>query len=218
MADGCEDPVWAFVGSRIQNQNQVRWDDDMPKHLFKVQELMHPHIKQLEIRCEHKRNGQIFRGHPHYRGGLWNDWVIVDWGNQDGQLPCEIWCFVDLTALPEGLTIRVGECYVQKGLCAVVETTFIVDQEEDKEHATNSDFFTPIIKEVLQNEETQEMESRKFYLADVEAFLAPAVVVPDVGSECVTKYFHLSPRRDWAKHFTNWVEAPHIYDDMTDEE
>ena len=58
------DVAWRFVGSRMKNQDKIMWDNHVVDYLFHVQELVHPRIKQLEICCEHKRNGQIFRGHP----------------------------------------------------------------------------------------------------------------------------------------------------------
>ena len=38
-------------------------------------------------------------GLPHWTGGVWRDWVEVDWGD-GGYLPCKIWGFADLRGLP----------------------------------------------------------------------------------------------------------------------
>jgi len=216
--DEDEQAGWDFASKRVNKPGQVGWDDNVVDFLYNLQEHMRLYTRRdLVIRCEHKRNGQIFRGHPHYRKqGLWNDWVIVDWNN-DGHLPCEIWCFVDLTDLADGTTVKVGPCTVQKGLYAVCESSIIIDQQEDEEHATNSELFTPIMKEVEMNEDTT-MKGRKFYLADVEAFVSPCVVIPDVGSDYVAKYFLVTPRCEWAGNFEKWLDAPHHYDVMSDEE
>lgn len=226
--DGWEEPEYSFLGSGIKDQVQISWDKHIIKYLYDVQVLLMPHVPNFKIRTEHRRNGQIFRGHPSYRQKMWNDWVIVDWGGNEGQ-PSEIWCFLDLTSLKEGVVLQVGEIVVEKGVYAVIESAdyleTLLEREEDEDnadayraqHETQSDLFRPIFKEVQMNDNFV-MARRKFYLADVEAFLEPIVVVPDVGSEQVTKYFQVLPRREWSTLFTKWVEQPHHYDEMDAEE
>ena len=53
-------------------------------------------------------------------------------------------------------------------------------------------------------------------MADVEAFVEPICVVPDVGHDVKRKYFMLEPRRTWSEKFINWLESPHKYDDVED--
>lgn len=205
---------FTFCQSRMQNQTQVKWSTMLVEYLYFVQEEMKDYFPELEIRTEHKRNGQIFRGHPHFRGqGAWNDWVMIDWG--DGvPLPCEIWCFLDLTELPEGVEVQIGEVIVEKGVYAVVESSNFLHVAED---ATSSDMFNPIRKEVERNPDGS-YEKRKFYLADVEAFVMPVAVIPDVGSEDKFRYFALSPRSEWCKTFKSWLDEAHHLDVMDAEE
>ena len=56
--------------------------------------------------------------------------------------------------------------------------------------------------------------NRKLYLATIDAFVEPIMVVPDVSSGLEHKYFHVKPRKDWAPLFTQWVCAPHQVDAM----
>ena len=159
---------------------------------------------------------------------MWNDWVTVDWGGNEGQ-PAEIWCFLDLTSLEDGIKLQVGECTVEKGVHAVIESgdyiETLVAREQDQavaaaylaQHEMRSDLFRPFFKEVRMMDNFV-MGGRKFYLAYVEAFLEPMIAVPDVGSDQVTKYFQVLPPREWSKVFTKWVEQPHHFDEMDDED
>ena len=49
-------------------------------------------------------------------------------------------------------------------------------------------------------------------MADVEAFVEPIVVIPDVGSVPRCKYFQVKSRSEWAKDFIEWIEMPHYHD------
>ena len=107
---------------------------------------------------------------------------------------------------------------MQKGVCAVVEFgTYIEEQTEELQamHASNSELYRPFFKEV-QMAEDGEMESRLFLLADVEAFVRPVTVIPDVGSDIVTKYFELIPHSEWAVQFMRFLEDAH--EDIEDDE
>ena len=55
----------------------------------------------------------------------------------------------------------------------------------------------------------------KFYLANVEAFEEPCVVVPNVGGpkNC---YFWLEPKSRWSELFVKWLRAPHADDEQED--
>ena len=55
----------------------------------------------------------------------------------------------------------------------------------------------------------------KFYLADVEAFKEPCVVVPNVGG-ANNSYFWVEPKARWSELFVQWLRAPHSYDKTED--
>ena len=202
-------PRFKFCNSRICNQEKVQWDVDVVTYLVHLQE--HILERQLDIFTEHRRNGTIFRAHPNYRQlGHWNDWVQVDWG-PGGKQPCQIWCFIDLRRVPHGFGKTVDGVRVQKGVFAVVESA---DYEQ---MAGNSDLFIPCIKECRQLDNSGNIAKRQFYLADVEAFLHPVTVIPDVGSENKLRYLQVKARKEWADCFLRWVKDPHDLDEMDDE-
>ena len=165
----------------------------------------------LPIFTCHRRKGQIFRGHPNFRGkGPWRDWVWVDWGPGWGQLPCHIWCFV---VIKDPLAGRKCPKYagisLSAGTYAVVETT---DLEENENELGKSDLMMPILKDIDLNEDGT-VARKKFYLADTEAFLDPCCTVPDVGGP-TNRYFVVKPRNQWAKEFIRWIQDEHKLDTM----
>ena len=198
-----------FPGSRMKNKHEVCMDTGALRFVFGLRELTEPYINSLEIRTEHKRNGTVFRAHPQYRQhGQWHDWVLVDWG-PDGQYPAEIWGFVDLEELPPGVRVEYGGIWLKSGVYAIVESASYV---EDADEIGLSDIFIPLIKEAAEIDHDGFVEKRKFYLADVEAFVEPIVVIPDVGSVPRCKYFQVKSRSEWAKDFIEWIKMPHYHD------
>jgi hypothetical protein len=205
----------------IQDKD-IYWDTQVIQFLFKLQEIMKAHgLNELDIRCEHKRNGTIFRGHPQYRGtGQWNDWVKLDWGRGHGHLPAEIWCFIDFTTLADNVSVKYGDVTVKKGVYAVVESSEYVKEDRDGVQVqVGSDLLRVIRKEIAWKNERGEM-SRKFYLADVEAFVDPICVVPDIGAEDKVRYFEVLPRKKWSDVFIKWLMTPYKaeMDELKEEE
>lgn len=167
----------------------------------------------LPIYTLHRRDGQIFRGHPNYRGkGPWRDWV---WVKYEGYPPTasHIWCFVVLKNMPTGReSLEHGGIVLKDGTYAVVETATLEDSA-DTNTAFKSDLLTPIYKEGVQIFDDGTVGHRTFYLADTEAFLEPCCVIPDIGGPC-NKYFAMEGRNYWAKCFAKWVCDSHDLDQM----
>lgn len=201
--------IVTFPGSRMANQARMAWDQDLIDYLARIQEdpfwvLNEP----LPILTEHRRSGQIFRGHPNYRqNGNWNDWVLVDWGAPDPN-PCHIWCFLDLTGLPSNFQFELDGVQVDQGVYAVVE--WANSEELDPEHAQDryqSWMFTPVIKHAGETNPDGSILKRRFFLANVEAFVGPCCLYPDVGSANKRRYFMIRPRHEWAEDFENWLKT-----------
>ncbi len=207
--------AWGISRTKSCNPSEAGWDRDVLAFLDDAQYKLRNWIPSLDIRTEHKRNGQIFRGHPNYRSsGQWNDWVLVDWG-ANGHTPAEIWCFLDLRDLPKrGIRMNIGGCQVKGGVYAVVEHA---DEPEDVNDQLNLDMFTKINKFVHRDDDGR-MTSRAFYLADVEAFVEAICVVPNVGAARDSEYFMVKARSRWSDDFIKWVKADHRFDDMTEED
>jgi len=209
-------PSWKFPRSP---KVSCGWKGGIVEWLYSLQVQVQAHGVQspLDIRTEHKRNGQIFRGHPNFRKrGQWNDWALLDWGDY-GHLPGEIWCFVDLTAVPPGFSMDFGGVRVESGIFAIVESSSF-DIDANGQPNITSDLFTPILKEVELANNNGEI-GRRFYLADVEAIVDPLCVIPDVGDETL-RYFVVKPRKEWSNLFIQWVESNHKedMDEMMDDE
>jgi hypothetical protein len=49
---------------------------------------------------------------------------------------------------------------------------------------------------------------RKFYLAEVEAFVDPICVILDIGCVDRISFFEVLPRDEWSDEFIKWLEAP----------
>jgi len=207
---------WGYSAtSKVEDDSPM--DADLYKYLTELQDATHKVIGQLPIRTEHKRKGVIFHGHPAYRGGEWHDWVLVNWGRGEGNLPGEIWLFVDLHKIPEGRTIKFADQRLDKGVYAVIESSYYVDAKFDKTDPTKSRLLRPLCKEIAPAGVTAK---RKFYLANVEAFVEPICVVPDFGNRpehSKVRYFHVQPRSGWSDNFISWVNNPYEKDHHDDE-
>ena len=158
----------------------------------------------------------MFRGHPNFRGTgrPWRDWAIVDWGDEKeggyGHLPCLIWCFVTLEGLDEKLDGDQGPKY---GSINLQDDTYAVVEygkwDVDKAEICMSDLFVPFHK-VLGH------KKRRFYLAPVDAIVAPMCVIPDIGCHGRrNKYFQVKPRSQWSEMFKGWLEDPSELDKRT---
>ena len=164
---------------------------DLVNFLGGLHNLVKEHISNLYLYSVHKQEGQIFRGHGSYRGNVWRDWALIDWG-VEGKLPSKIWGFTDLTALPPRNCLIYGSIYLEPGIYAIIETASFSEDEDELEL---SEIFVPITKEVgviTDNMVTMLM----FFLADVEAIVKPLAVIPDIGRLPIA-YF-------WVKDCESW--------------
>ena len=89
------------------------------------------------------------------------------------------------------------------GLYAIVESAYMSNDEVE---LNRSEILVPYTKKVGRLENGYVME-QKFYLADVEAFDDPAVVIPDIGGE-PNAYFLLKNRTQWCEQFVEWLGDP----------
>ena len=195
---------YRFVGSRLNRDEFDGWEASIVEYLVQLQAVASPYLPDggfLDIRTEHKRNKIMFRGHPWYRvKGSWNDWVKVDWG-ENQVLPAAIWCFVDLTKLKQEIVF--DQQPLSKGVYAVVETANYDDNDPE---TLESDLFNPIRIDV-DGMDDGKTTVRRFFFADVEAFVEPIVVVPNIGGQADNMYLEVAPRREWAEDFEIWLKS-----------
>ena len=203
----------------MKGRDSVLWDQYVCKFVQGLQDLVSDWIPEVVVLSEHKRNGQVFWCHPNFQseGSAWQDWVMVDWGEEYGQLPAKIWGFIVLDSLPDSKEsdheLFYGGIEVQNGMYAIVKSCFLSKQMDDR---SMSDIFIPFQKEVGAINKDGVVTKRKLYLADVEAFADPLCVIPDIGAKPGCKYFQVRPRSAWVREFIDWIEDPHEDDDMTD--
>ena len=67
----------------------------------------------------------------------------------------------------------------------------------------------------MDSNSSQEGLNLKFLLVDVEAFVKPAAVTPDIGG-APDSYFSLKDCSEWKEDFAKWLWEPHILDKMVD--
>lgn len=199
------------IMTRMKDKDKVALDSDFLHFLVSLQDELvdneTSNIDKLQVFTEHTRSGQIFRAHPNYRGkGVWRDWVMIQW--QEGNFPAQIWGYLDLTAMPDGCSVKVDENnVVVSGVYAVIESALYVDEEDPW-----SDIFVPLQLDTMAVTDDGHLKTRKFYIVDVETFKDPIVVIPNIGS--IDQYLLMKPRREWAEDFIAWLEMPHKHDQM----
>ena len=205
--DSDGDTHFAFTKDMAKD---VDWNQDLVAYICYCQDEVKKQLKlsettkfALDVRTEHVRKGQIFRGHPDYwSNGQWNDWALFDWG-EHGHLPGEIWCFIKLDCVPDNFYLKLGDVHIRKGTYAVIENAaYITDGSVEK-----SELFQPIQKEVHIRNKDGSIYQRRFYLANVESIVDTCVVVPNYGPN-ILSYFVIEPRKNWPKLFTKWLDQP----------
>jgi hypothetical protein len=202
------------VGSQAKTPSTTEWDRNIVDFLHKCQEKVRAWTEsntyKLRICSEQTRNGQIFRGHPEYRGhNHWRDWVLIDWGGEM-PAPAQIWCFIDLNGMPKPKRKRNeklvhGNCELTEGVYAVIESA---DYRQLQKNEPTSLLFRPLVKET-RNTGQGVRRARKFYLVDTEAIVDPCFVIPDVGSKHGKDYFQVKCREDWVLVFEDWLAMPY---------
>lgn len=199
--------------SRVKDEEAFRVEQGLVDFVVALQNKVSEHYNEVPLRTSHKRNGVIFRGSACFKGKVWRDWVKVDW-DDDGKLPNKIWGFVNLLKLPQNSGIDFGGLVnLQPGLYAIVENA---EYSKEQAEIDMSEIFVPIRKEVgrMQHGLVKEL---KFYLADVEAFIEPLTVIPDVGGK-PNAYFIVRNKTHWRQQFEEWLECDPNDDEFSDEE
>ena len=189
-----------------------------------LQEAVKPYYNEVIMLTYHFRAGHHFRANVAFRGTVWRDWVWVDWG-PDGVLPCKIWGFVDLSQIPPNVGVSYGGLSnVSPGIYAIVECATVMAGDEvvikKRKGKKDEHIVVPNETELVSRLEIDcakidgKLSSLRFYLADVEAFKAPAIVVPDVGGP-ENSYLALHDMTKWAQIFEEWLDCDVDLDEFT---
>ena len=202
------------VRTRMIGRDKVQQDDGLLFYILQVQNVLSSWIKFIPVCAQHTRSGQIFRSHPNFRGkGPWRDWVMVKWTS--GDYPSKIWGFLDLSLLPEAVSVKLhDDTVVRKGVWAVIESANDVNPpavKKGQEPPRPSEMFKHIRLEAASYDAQGLPAERKFYLVDVETFKQPLVVIPNMGTKC--DYLMMTPKDQWAEDFKRWIHAVHKEDE-----
>jgi len=196
------------IVTRMENKDRLQFDTQFLEFVLKMQQELVHLIPKIPICAEHSRNGIIFRAHPNYRGkGPWRDWVMINW--DEGEYPAQIMGFLDLRGFPEGERVRLtnGKT-VERGVYAVVESCLYVDELRPE-----SDIFRPLKLETTLINDAGSVAVRKFYVVEVDSFIDPIVVIPNIGAVPRCQYLLMAPRCEWAEDFKAWIGMPHELDE-----
>lgn len=204
--DGQE--VYTYKVRRGKPDDNCKFDSQLVKFLGKILQKVKHELKILPIFTCYKRNSQIFRGHPLYRKKPWHDWVNIDWGTAWGIQPAHISCFLDLSDLTQ--EYRVGDETAGPDIYAVVESAFKTKAPEDISHIEEySSIFQHYEKYVGKEALNDGTVTKEFYLAPVDSFHSPCVMIPDIGNENPVVYLKMEPIAGWADQFVRWLGENH---------
>ena len=183
------------IKSRMKGKEKFHLDKQVVAFVGDVFDEFGEEVQELRMFTEHKREGQIFRASPCFLSKPWYDWVMINWGDEGGVLPAQIWGFIDLTEIPPDLT-REPATY------AIIESAKPNKTQQEKGLSL---LFEPFLKEhngITANGEVD----RKFYLVDTNSFVAPTIMFPDVGNKNKAAYLRIKPRDKWASMFSDWLK------------
>jgi hypothetical protein len=54
---------------------------------------------RIDVMTVFKNDGNLYRGDPSFKKGIWQDWAYCNWGEQHGLIPIQILLYIDLTML-----------------------------------------------------------------------------------------------------------------------
>lgn len=200
------------MDTRMKHWKKFNYPPDLQENLVELIEgLPHPYRNRpLQLYTDHKRHDQIFRASPHRDGYSWYDWAIVDWGEEGGELPVHLRCFVDLRDLVFNSQEEEDQSDIWPGIWAICEAA---NPSKNKKEQAMSDLFVPFTKEMGQGNYAggpQHGErKRKYYRLDCNALVAPTVMIPDIGNKNNAAYLQLLPKESWASLFEEWLDEEH---------
>lgn len=199
---------------KIQGSDKMKVEVALVNFLHIFLEMVSAYIEKPCIRTQYTDDaGTIFRAAPLFKGGVWRDWVMVDWEGYD-PMPNKLWGFLDLSSIPEDNDIEYGGLLtLEPGVYAIVESSEVDESRADE---LQSEIFVPITTEVGEIRDNR-VRKLKYYLAPVRAFMGPAIVIPDIGGR-PNGYLMLKPRETWRKDFDKWLATKYEqFDDFEED-
>jgi hypothetical protein len=106
-------------------------------------------------------------------------------------------------AKPHNDVVNFGGINIEPSIYAIGESAVFCNARRE---LLNSEIFHPITTEVGGFTDRR-VSKLKFYLADVEAFHGPVVVVPDVDGDA-NRYLLVKNCGQWVEDFEKWLDRP----------
>ena len=128
-----------------------------------------------------------------------------------GNLPCHLMGFVDLSDLPQDFAKNYANLApLMLGIYAIAQCAEYI---EDEARQAVSEIFIPIRK-VVGGFTQNRVGKLELYLVDVESFVAPLAVIPDLGGPA-NEYFVIKDQVKWVNDFMEWLDSP--YEEIEEE-
>jgi hypothetical protein len=86
---------YSLLGGTLKGVEKAKIATSYLQFVSELQEKVQSFAPDLRVYSTVVRNSTIYRGTPWYKNGPWYDWVMVNWGEEEGVLPAKIWGFVD---------------------------------------------------------------------------------------------------------------------------
>jgi hypothetical protein len=144
---------------------------------------------------------------------------MINW-EEDGLLPSQIWGFVNLCDLPSnGYAVDFGGIdRIFPGNYAIIESSKIVKGKRGEVYSEISYLVELEVEKIVDKRVTKLL----LYLAHVESFHQPLVVVPDIDGPA-NRYIVFKERSMWKEDFAKWLardyeQFPDFEDDVDEED
>jgi hypothetical protein len=144
---------------------------------------------------------------------------MINW-EEHGLLPSRIWGFVNLWDIPtNGYVVDFGGIdRIYPGNYAIIESSKLVKEKRGEVYSEISYLAELEVEKIVDKRVTK----LRFYLADVESFHQPLVVVPDIDGPA-NRYIVFKERSMWKDDFAKWLardyeKFPDFEDDLDEDE
>ena len=204
-----EDNIPIFTRFSKRKRTVYNAVDLVPENMVMELLYIYDHMpgSSLPVYGCHTRNGNIFRGNPIRER---RDWCMVNWGTL-GDIPAEIWFFLDLTELVE--EIKVNGCCVTAGVYVLGYSLPSPIVWGDPEHKWNGE--NRIVHYGKLDCDPQ--GNPKVVAFEVESISGVLVAVPDFDEHGFLHRSHefliLAPRSTWPDIFVGLQQELDVFAD-----
>ena len=234
----------AEVLTRQKKQKPWRMDQDFLAFVHSLETAIAPPNQHLIVFAEHTRKGQIFRAHPNFRnkGVSWQDWVMINWGPAYGDLPAQVWGYLQLSMFDDGKEVGLpghlsDGFFVYNGTWAIVEnSSYMTKEQKEEAEKERRDKDKKKKKGKRRNQETDEVNDngesviwkelvlermkeedgtvrRRRKFYLVDVEAFKQPLVVIVNMGTTDRYLMMKPRSEWSEDFVRFIESDRKLDE-----